>query len=104
MPIENHTSEQGVKLGKKLFYDKILSGNNTMSCADCHSQSKSFANNSKFNVGIDGILGNRNAMPLVNLAWAKDFNWNGNTTSLESQAFEPVTNPIELHSINWHIK
>ena len=101
MSIENLTSEQGVKLGKKLFYDKILSGNNTMSCADCHSQSSSFANNSKFNVGIDGILGNRNAMPLVNLAWSKDFNWNGNTSSLESQAFEPVTNPIELHSLNW---
>ena len=40
-------------------------------------------------------------MPLINLAWSKDFNWNGSASSLESQAFEPVTNPIELHSLNW---
>ena len=39
IPFDNPTTEEGIQLGKKLFYDKILSGNNTMSCADCHSQS-----------------------------------------------------------------
>ena len=101
IPLDNLTTEEGIQLGKKLFYDKILSGNNTMSCADCHFQTSSFANNSQFNSGIDGIFGDRNAMPLINLAWSKDFNWNGSVSSLESQAFEPVTNPIELHSLNW---
>ena len=58
-----------------------------MSCADCHFQTSSFANNSQFNSGIDGIFGDRNAMPLINLAWSKDFNWNGRVSSLERQAF-----------------
>ena len=98
---DNPMTEEGIKLGKKLFYDPLLSGDNTMSCSDCHLQISSFANNSQFNIGIDGISGNRNAMALINLAWSKDFNWNGSISDLESQAFEPVTNPIELHSLNW---
>ena len=73
IPSDNPITEEGIQLGKKLFYDKILSGNNTMSCANCHLQTSSFANNSQFNFGIDGILGNRNAMALINLAWSKNF-------------------------------
>ena len=101
IPLDNPMTREGVKLGKKLFYDPILSGNNTMSCASCHIQSNAFANNLKFNIGIDGTIGNRNAMPLINLAWSKDLNWNGNSSNLESQALEPVVNPIEMHSLNW---
>ena len=95
IPLDNPMTREGVKLGKKLFYDPILSGNNTMSCASCHIQSNAFANNLKFNIGIDGTIGNRNAMPLINLAWSKDLNWNGNSSNLESQALEPVVNPIK---------
>jgi len=101
IPADNPMTEEGIKLGKKLFYDPLLSGDNTMSCSDCHLQISSFANNSQYNIGIDGISGNRNAMALINLAWSKDFNWNGSISDLESQAFEPVINPIELHSLNW---
>ena len=101
IPADNPMTEEGVKLGKKIFYDPILSGDNTMSCADCHFQISSFANNLQYNIGIDGISGNRNAMALINLAWSKDFNWNGSESNLEAQAFEPVINPIELHSLNW---
>ena len=77
IPAYNPMTEEGIKLGKKLFYDPLLSGDNTMSCSDCHLQISSFANNSQYNIGIDGVSGNRNAMPLINLAWSKDFNWNG---------------------------
>ena len=101
IPADNPMTEEGIKLGKKLFYDPILSGDNTMSCSDCHLQISSFASNLQYNIGINGISGNRNAMALINLAWSKDFNWNGNVSDLESQAFEPVINPIELHALNW---
>ena len=101
IPSDNPLTEEGIKLGKKLFYDPILSGDNTMSCTDCHFQISSFANNLQYNIGIDGISGNRNAMALINLAWLKDFNWDGSVSDLESQAFEPVINPIELHALNW---
>jgi len=53
-----------------------------------------------FSEGIDGILGSRNSMPLFNLAWNYDENffWDGSVFSLEHQALEPVTNPIEMHN------
>ncbi len=101
IPADNPMTEEAIKLGKKLFYDPVLSGDNSMSCSDCHFQTSAFANNLQYNIGIDGISGNRNAMALINLAWSKDFNWDGSVSNLESQAFEPVINPIELHALNW---
>ena len=103
IPADNPLTEEGVALGKKLFFDKILSGNNTQSCASCHNPKASFVDKEQqFSDGIDKVLGFRNAMPLFNLAWNFDerFNWDGSGLSLERQAFEPVRNPIELHA-NW---
>ncbi len=102
IPTENPQTVEGVALGKKLFFDRILSADGTQSCATCHSPQSAFAENSPTSVGIDGISGPRNAMPLFNLAWnyGERFNWDGSALSLERQAEEPVENPIELHS-NW---
>lgn len=102
IPADNPLTEEGIALGKKLFFDKILSGNNTQSCASCHQPQKSFVDQTRFSEGIDGNVGFRNAMPLFNLAWNFDerFNWDGSGLSLERQAFEPVRNPIEMHA-NW---
>ena len=102
IPANNPLTEEGVALGKKLFFDRKLSGNNTQSCATCHSPQKSFTNNLQFNEGIQGILGTRNSMPLFNLAWNFDerFAWDGKEVGLEKQALEPVRNPIEMHA-NW---
>jgi len=100
IPTNNPLTQEGVALGKKLFFDKILSGDETQSCASCHNPQKAFTDNNQFSAGIDGNLGTRNAMPLFNLAWNFDerFAWDGKEFSLEKQAFEPVSNPIELHS------
>lgn len=102
IPTENPQTVEGVALGKKLFFDRILSADGTQSCATCHSPQSAFAENLPTSVGIDGISGTRNAMPLFNLAWnyGERFNWDGSALSLEHQAEEPVENPIELHS-NW---
>jgi cytochrome c peroxidase len=102
IPTNNPLTEEGVALGKKLFFDKILSGDETQSCASCHSPKNAFTDEQKFSDGIDGKQGFRNAMPLFNLAWNFDelFNWDGKEFSLEKQAFEPVSNPIEMHA-NW---
>ena len=100
IPTNNPLTEEGIALGKKLFFDKILSGDETQSCATCHEPQKAFTDNLQFSAGIDGNLGTRNAMPLFNLAWNFDerFAWDGKEFSLEKQALEPVSNPIELHS------
>ena len=103
IPIDNPQTSEGVLLGKKLFFDKILSGDQTIACASCHSPQSAFTNNTPTSVGIDGVFGTRNSMPLFNLAWNYNerFAWDGKELSLERQALEPVENPIEMHS-DWN--
>lgn len=100
MPSDNPQTIEGIVLGKKLFFDPILSGNNTQACADCHAPENAFTDADRFSDGIDGTLGTRNSMPLFNLAWNYDekFFWDGNTFSLEHQAFVPVTDITEMKS------
>jgi cytochrome c peroxidase len=99
VPTYNPLTVQGVALGRRLFYDKILSANNTQACASCHKQENAFADgHTKFSIGIDGIIGDRNAMPLFNLAWAKTYFWDGRAKTLEEQALQPIENEIEMHA------
>lgn len=93
----NPLTVEGVLLGRKLFYEKKLSGDNSMSCASCHNQNLAFTDPLKFSVGIDGVEGKRNAMPLFNLAYADRFFWDGRATSLAAQALDPVRDPVEMH-------
>ena len=100
IPLDNPQTVEGVTLGKKLFFDQILSANNTQACASCHSPQHAFTDPARFSVGIDGSVGTRNSMPLFNMAWNYDerFFWDGRVFSLEHQALEPVTNPIEMNT------
>jgi cytochrome c peroxidase len=102
IPANNPLTEEGVALGKKLFFDSTLSGDGTQSCASCHNPKKAFTDQQQFSDGIQGEFGKRNAMPLFNLAWNFDerFAWDGKEFGLEEQALEPVSNPIEMHA-NW---
>jgi len=100
IPTNNPLTEEGVALGKKLFFDTKLSGNNTQSCASCHNPRNAFTDETRFSDGIDGTFGTRNSMPIFNLAWnfSDRFAWDGKELGLERQALEPVKNPIEMHS------
>lgn len=98
IPADNPMTVEGVDLGKRLFYDPILSADNTQACANCHAPEFSFTDNGKrFSEGIDGIFGTRNSMPVINAGWMPSLFWDGRRTSLEDQALEPVPNPIEMH-------
>lgn len=91
IPSDNPQTKEGIALGKKLFYDPILSGSGTIACAGCHAPSNSFSSSA--------MVGTRNAMVLVNLAWNTDgFFWDGREPEIEDQAFKPVVNPLEMHS------
>lgn len=103
IPPENLLTVEGVALGKKLFYDNILSADHSTSCGSCHKQHISFVDDEKFSTGINGGVGLRNAMPLFNLAWAEFFNptvhrfmWDGTSTGMEEQVLLPIRNPLEL--------
>lgn len=97
-PADNITTNEGVELGRHLFYDTRLSGNNAMSCATCHKQEFAFTDQLQFSTGINGQVGVRNGMSLVNLAFNPNqkFFWDGRSETLEQQVFEPVRNPIEM--------
>ena len=100
IPADNPMTVEGVALGKRLFYDDVLSGNNTQNCGSCHNPTFAFTDNGlQFSVGIDKKAGDRNSMPLINLAWEKDFFWDGRAKTLEEQALGPVENPIEMHEL-----
>ena len=100
IPSNNPLTEEGIELGKKLFFDKKLSVNGSQSCADCHKPSNSFTDARQYSIGVDNIQGTRNSMPLFNLAWNYDdrFFWDGRELSLERQVLDPITNPIEMHN------
>jgi len=97
IPEDNPITSKGFELGRMLFYEKKLSGDNSMSCASCHQQSKAFTDGNAFSAGIDGQKGTVSSMSLVNLLWAEHFTWNGKMASVEEQSTEPVRNPIEMH-------
>lgn len=97
IPESNPLTVQGVALGRRLFYDEILSRDQTQSCGSCHTQAFAFSDNGRrFSEGIHGTLGTRNAPALINTAWIRTAFWDGRRGSLEDQARDPVPNPIEM--------
>ncbi len=98
LPSDNPLTEQGIALGRSLFYEKALSDDLTLSCGSCHLQANAFADPRAFSEGTDGSLGTRNAMSLVNLAWSAKLFWDGRVEGLEAQAHDPVTNPVEMRN------
>ena len=97
-PPTNPTTEEGVELGRLLFFDVRLSEGQTQSCGSCHLPSASFSDTSAYSKGVDNLEGGRNAMPIINVGWMGDgLFWDGRATSVEHQAFGPVVNPVEMH-------
>jgi len=95
----NTLTEEGIALGRKLFYDKRLSASNTLSCASCHHQELAFSDGLALsNIGESRKDLHRHAPALINLAWMQNgFFWDGGSTNLESQAFAPLASEDEMH-------
>lgn len=97
IPADNPMTEEGVLLGRMLFYEKQLSLDGSISCGSCHAPSKSFSDSVAFSLGVNGTSGLRNAQALINLGWQSSFFWDGRAATLEQQILSPVPNPIEMH-------
>ena len=98
IPPGNPMTVEGVALGRYLFYEERLSGDNPMSCASCQSPAFAFTDEGNaVSTGIDGIAGTRSSMALINLGYAQSFFWDGRAATLEDQILMPVRDPIELH-------
>lgn len=86
-----------VQLGRYLFYDPILSKDNSISCATCHSPYNAFAHTDhSLSHGINDQIGTRNAPALFNLAWQSTFMWDGAINHIEVQSLAPITHPKEM--------
>jgi cytochrome c peroxidase len=97
LPKDNPLTVERVELGQRLFFDKRFSINDRQSCADCHSPDRAFTDGLPTARGAEGVFGPRKTMPLFNLAWKKEFFWDGRAKSLRQQVLVPIQNPIEMH-------
>ena len=99
VPADNRMSTAKVELGRRLFFDARLSGNQTQSCGSCHQQALAFTDNRVVAVGSTGELHPRNSMSVANAAYAAALTWaNPALFRLEEQATTPMfgLHPIEL--------
>ena len=96
LPRDNPLIVERVALGEKLFNEKSLSRDGSISCASCHQKDAAFTDRLAVSRGIDGREGDRNAMPLFNLAWKREFFWDGRATSLRDQVLMPVRDHREM--------
>ncbi len=96
MPDDNLLTNERIELGKKLFFDPILSRDTTISCATCHLPAQAFADNLPVSIGIHGREGFRNVPSLANVAWHPHFFREGGSPNLEAQALGPIADEIEM--------
>ncbi len=98
LPSDNHLTIEGVKLGRMLFYEKMLSKDNSQSCASCHDQNNAFTDTSRFSIGVEQLPGHRQAMSVFNMAWNSNaFFWDGRSEQLRDQALLPIQDPLEMN-------
>ena len=93
----NPVTSAGFALGRRLFYDPILSRDGSIACGNCHQQFAAFAHlDHRVSHGIGGVNGRRNTPGLFNLAWQPELMWDGSAHHLETQPVAPISNPLEM--------
>src|SRR6266852_1880447 len=96
VPKDNPLTEAKVRLGRRLFFDPILSADGAVSCASCHDPAHGLAGQARLAVGIKGKQMHRNAPSLWNRAYGTSFFWDGRESSLEDQALRPIESSSEM--------
>ena len=96
IPVDNEFTQARFELGRKLFYDPILSRDSTISCGTCHQQALAFSDGLDVSEGIEQRKGTRNATGLFNLAYAPNFLREGGVPTLEMQVVVPISEHAEM--------
>lgn len=100
----NPVTEAGFALGKKLFYDPVLSRDSTIACADCHISYAAFSHpDHPTSHGIDGLFGRRNALPVQNMLWETGFFWDGGVPNLDLVPLNAIQSPVEMDENPAHV-
>jgi cytochrome c peroxidase len=98
IPADNPLTAARVRLGRRLFFDPILSADGTVACASCHRPAHGFSSGPAGARGIHGQRATRRAPTLFNRAYGRAFFWDGRESSLEAQALRPIADPKEMGS------
>jgi cytochrome c peroxidase len=96
-PLNNSITKEKIALGKKLFFDPILSRANNISCASCHDPVKGWSDNDPLSTGDQGRQGTRNSPTILNSAYQFIYFWDGRAKSLEAQALGPIESHVEMN-------
>jgi cytochrome c peroxidase len=97
IPPDNPPTAETVALGRKLYYDRNVSADASVSCSSCHNPSAGFADGRRFSLGVAGKSGTRSAPTVLNAAYYPVQFWDGRAASLEAQAAGPIANPVEMN-------
>ncbi|MBX3280769.1 MAG: cytochrome-c peroxidase, partial [Acidobacteria bacterium] len=96
VPKSNPLTAEKIELGRRLFFDRRLSADATVSCATCHDPQLGFADGKRAAIGVGGRLGTRNSPTILNVLFNPSQFWDGRADTLEDQAPQPLTNPLEM--------
>ncbi|MCS6992027.1 MAG: cytochrome-c peroxidase [Chitinophagales bacterium] len=96
IPDDNRLTPYRIELGRRLFFDPILSRDSTISCGSCHHADKKMTDGLSKSIGIDGQVGIRNAISLLNVAYQPYLFWDGGVPTLETQVLAPIHDPKEM--------
>lgn len=98
VPEDNPMTRPKIELGRRLFFDRRISGDGAVSCATCHVPRRGFSNARQYGTGFEGRLTLRNVPTLINAAYHEFLFWDGRAGSLEEQAKGPILHPSEMAS------
>ena len=96
IPSDNPVTKGKVELGKQLFFDKRLSKNDSIACADCHRFQAGWSDPRVASIGVASVPTERNSQSILNVGYSAFLFWDGRSMSLEEQAVIPITNPHEM--------
>jgi cytochrome c peroxidase len=103
IPADNPLTKEKIELGRMLFFDKRLSQDNTIACANCHLAKFAFTDGKPVSTGIRGQKGGRSAPASFNRVFSSAQFWDGRAATLEDQSVGPFTNPIEHGFANYDL-
>ena len=95
-PSDNPVTRGKVELGRRLYYDPMLSVAGDISCASCHHPARGFTDGRPTSTGHKGQMGTRSAPTVINATYNYSQFWDGRAATLEEQALGPIQNPIEM--------
>jgi cytochrome c peroxidase len=98
IPVDNPLTAEGIELGRRLFYDPILSIDSTKSCFSCHLPAGAFTDNLAFSEGVNGATTKRSSITLMNVGYnERGLFWDGRAATMEELNLLPIEDPHELH-------